>query len=357
MSQKREIRTVTKPKTKTKTDNQEVSERELKMLETKKKIFENQEIKQKMYEDRLLLEKHFLDNGKIDAELKDKLKEVHLSFFQEYDTIYHFPSGPVCLDLSEEHIEFQEEKVKYTTIDKLIEFVTHTDTKGTSLKLNLDKNINDEFFYTYKNFISSFELIDKLIARFNTPPPPTHFKELTFQIWKKETLDSIRTKILFFVGSWMERCHREFDDELLKKLDEFLKVVSKTDQAVLLKKILPSTEKIKEMRESDDKVLTNSIWSISKNPIDTSGKKLISWEPIEIAKQLALIEFELFSKIDPRECFNQAWIKPNREIDSPNIVKMVNWFSFFFDPGLISLVKHFLFSFYRSPISKIEQKF
>ena len=39
----------------------------------------------------------------------------------------------------------------------------------------------------------------------------------------------------------------------------------------------------------------------------------------EVAKQITLLEFEIFERIRPRECLNQAWNKQNRETKAPNI--------------------------------------
>jgi son of sevenless-like protein len=37
----------------------------------------------------------------------------------------------------------------------------------------------------------------------------------------------------------------------------------------------------------------------------------------------SLIEFEIFEKIQPKECLSQAWNKPNKEEKAPNITKMI----------------------------------
>jgi son of sevenless-like protein len=46
-------------------------------------------------------------------------------------------------------------------------------------------------------------------------------------------------------------------------------------------------------------------------------------DPTEIARQLALIEYELYKHIRAKECLNQAWIKPDKTERSPNISKMI----------------------------------
>jgi hypothetical protein len=48
------------------------------------------------------------------------------------------------------------------------------------------------------------------------------------------------------------------------------------------------------------------------------------WEPLEIARQLALLEFANYQAIQPKECQNQAWNGSNRDDQAPNISKLIN---------------------------------
>jgi son of sevenless-like protein len=47
-------------------------------------------------------------------------------------------------------------------------------------------------------------------------------------------------------------------------------------------------------------------------------------DPIEVARQLTLIDSELFRAIKPYECMGQPWNKPNAAKDAPNITKMIH---------------------------------
>lgn len=62
---------------------------------------------------------------------------------------------------------------------------------------------------------------------------------------------------------------------------------------------------------------------------------ITEWPSIEIARQLTLVEFELFESIQPRECLNQAWNTKNQKKQAPNIFEMitrtnqvVNWVTY-----------------------------
>ncbi|KAI9199222.1 ras guanine nucleotide exchange factor domain-containing protein [Polychytrium aggregatum] len=49
------------------------------------------------------------------------------------------------------------------------------------------------------------------------------------------------------------------------------------------------------------------------------------FDPLEVARQITLIEFELFSAIKPREFLDLAWMKDDKEKLAPNIMKMARW--------------------------------
>jgi hypothetical protein len=49
--------------------------------------------------------------------------------------------------------------------------------------------------------------------------------------------------------------------------------------------------------------------------------------PTEFAQQLALIEFEIFKSIQPREYSHQNWCREGKERLAPNILRLINQFN------------------------------
>lgn len=74
--------------------------------------------------------------------------------------------------------------------------------------------------------------------------------------------------------------------------------------------------------------LSTGTWNFSKKQLDGGEDikiKLAELDPLEVARQLTLIEFELFMNIKPREFLDLAWMKDDKEQKAPNIIKMVRW--------------------------------
>ncbi|KAJ3178221.1 hypothetical protein HDU87_003773 [Geranomyces variabilis] len=53
--------------------------------------------------------------------------------------------------------------------------------------------------------------------------------------------------------------------------------------------------------------------------------KLVDFEPLELARQLTLMEFDLFKAIRSKEYLDLAWMKDSKETDAPNILRMTRW--------------------------------
>ena len=58
-------------------------------------------------------------------------------------------------------------------------------------------------------------------------------------------------------------------------------------------------------------------------PIVPKTDNFIDFSPKEVARQLALIEFEDYALIHPTECMHQSWTKQDKEKLSPHIGQMI----------------------------------
>jgi son of sevenless-like protein len=302
----------------------------------------------------------------------------------DLDWLYQNPNLWKCFEDpdSPDNIEFMEDgTIRYATLDKLIQRLTS--------HVTADKNnqLLTTFMLTYRNFVTPEGLLDKLKARFNTPPPSKNISKEEFDTFKKKFLFPVRLRICQILQYWIEKHSYDFrvtgntsnDQQKLvslmqnlidhiassgfmqsaaASLKESLGKFSKrrdtfsTQRLMMLQKqitslssktaslyrhlgTLPKPKIPRALKAISTAKRKMSLLSSSK---DTQQKSysfgIENWSSVEIARQLTLIEFEIFENIRPKELLNQAWNKENRHHISPNVNALaertnlvVNWVS------------------------------
>jgi len=64
---------------------------------------------------------------------------------------------------------------------------------------------------------------------------------------------------------------------------------------------------------------------LTEDASDDSAIKFTDFDPLELARQMTLIEFELFKAIKPTEFLDQAWLNKEKEKLAPGIMNMTRW--------------------------------
>ena len=76
------------------------------------------------------------------------------------------------------------------------------------------------------------------------------------------------------------------------------------------------------------------VWGSQKPPVphlpmnlNSAKISLVDLHAEELARQLTLIEYDLYRKIKPKECLNQKWVKGDKDVNAPNILAMIKRFN------------------------------
>ncbi|KAJ6242096.1 ras guanine nucleotide exchange factor i-related [Anaeramoeba flamelloides] len=207
--------------------------------------------------------------------------------------------------------------VKAGTLNKLIEKLTSAKVSPRFLYV---------FLMTYQSFTTPWKLLYKLFQRFDVPNK-VHERfdtQKEFENYKK----IVQVKTINVIKTWLDRHFSDFSEGLLEELKQWI-----------------SNEELKNQK---NKALLNQIRSTikykgEKHRIETSTQEIpepkvpknifsptlsiFDIDEIEVARQITLIDFEMFSQIKPAELLNCAWSKPRLKHRAKNILRLIERFN------------------------------
>ncbi|KAL6041549.1 Son of sevenless 1 [Balamuthia mandrillaris] len=225
--------------------------------------------------------------------------------------------------------------IKGATIVKLVERLT--------FPAYPDPDFMIAFLMTYRSFTTATELFRLLMLRYNMPPPPNIAGE-ELEKWHKAVRTPVRLRVVNVLKAWLQGHVYDFAENstLMETFKHFTCSVMRLGGDLAMAKAGAQLERIME-RELEGKKKEKefvfdhpppaSILTIAINPsgrslsVDYNDLKFMDLHPLEIARQLTLIEFDLYQSIKPWECLNQAWTKADRLEKAPNIISMIERFN------------------------------
>ncbi|MGH0141484.1 UNVERIFIED_CONTAM: hypothetical protein FKN15_021451 [Acipenser sinensis] len=244
---------------------------------------------------------------------------------------------------SEENVVFEENVqsksgipiIKAGTVVKLIERLTY--------HMYADPNFVRTFLTTYRSFCKPQELLKLLKARFAIPEPnPTEADKAAVENgdqplsaelkrFRKEYIQPVQLRVLNVCRHWVEHHFYDFERDagLLSELEEF---IGKVKGKAMRKWVESITKIIQRKKQAQANGPSHNItfesspppieWHISK-PGQMEHFDLLTLHPIEIARQLTLLESDLYRAVQPSELVGSVWTKEDKEINSPNLLKMI----------------------------------
>ncbi|KAJ6234207.1 guanine nucleotide exchange factor [Anaeramoeba flamelloides] len=234
-----------------------------------------------------------------------------------------------CILEIEESIENGQHKKGETVIAATVEWLVDYLCSPTA---NSDSGFVQTFLLTYRSFTSASELFQLLKKSFLLKPP-TELSGRNLKLYIEKILKTMKFKVFSVLNQWVRFHFYDFksDPNLIEQFKHFIENVMLPQEEMskpgkMLKAIFTKMEK------QDLTISKNSMHTVLEMPKPILPKDLNNFtfmelDRVEFARQITLIEFNLFRKIKPKECLKQGWTKKDKQIRAPNIVNLTNYFN------------------------------
>ncbi|KAG6868223.1 hypothetical protein C0993_005999 [Termitomyces sp. T159_Od127] len=207
--------------------------------------------------------------------------------------------------------------VKGGTLPALVERLTAHD--------QVDPTFNQAFLMTFKSFTTVNELFNLLVARFRLEPP-AELKPEELKDWEKQKKHLIQIRVINTFVTMLK------DDDILEKEDfhilERMKAFVSSDEVSQFGAAKQVLVYIDRAIRNDNNALKAMPQSTPPPPIypkTTKKLKLADIEPLELARQLTIMESNLYQKIKPMECLQRAREQKMENMDNiATVIQMSN---------------------------------
>eukprot|EP00911_Craspedida_sp_UC1_P000321 UC1_evm3s244 len=219
--------------------------------------------------------------------------------------------------------------VRGGTLIKLVERLTFPS--------HVDTNYLRQFMTTFRSFCSTHELLDCLVQRYTIPPPAFKDDKVMCRRFNKTYATPVRLRVVNVFKHWVDKHFYDFaaDHQLQLQLLRFIRTGQSSEEVPTQKAARnlqrTFTRQLEASQKGELKGLSRVATVWDKPPpdidwllVDAKGPPpvvhLLTLSPKEVARQMTLIESELFRAITPPELVGQTWNK--RPELAPNVVQL-----------------------------------
>ncbi|KAL6047136.1 Ras guanine nucleotide exchange factor F [Balamuthia mandrillaris] len=201
------------------------------------------------------------------------------------------------------------------TLNKLIAHLVPEPEKPTDFKFM------QCFINTLHGFTTPEIVVKKLVQRYNVPIP----KGMNYREYKGNLHSPIAKRVCNVFKFWLEACSNDFrrDDKLLSRLNSFIHGPLTQDGFIDLAKVLQNTIATHVLKKEAQTEVT----SFAEEPpepkvpmkIFSMEVKLQDIDEEEVARQMTLVDMELFKRIAAHEFLHKAWLYEKYHHKAPNL--------------------------------------
>jgi len=226
------------------------------------------------------------------------------------------PDGPTYIQ-REESVEDKPGMIRLGTLNKLIADLT-TQTEDD----HIDMEFSRMFFSVYTRFTSSMTLLEKLIERYDV-------EEELLDDEKWEQLPGTKARVCQVVQLWVDRYGWDFtkSENLNARLRSFIEgPLSRDGNVGVVKQLKTSMILLQKKKNAPEELTVRGITppevKLPKFTTVFTEFNLNSVDEIEMARQLTIIDFHIFSQIQPSELYRRKWMDSDQCHLSPHVTQL-----------------------------------
>ncbi|KAL7417088.1 ras GEF [Mrakia frigida] len=196
---------------------------------------------------------------------------------------------------------------------------------------------------THKSFATPQQLLSLLRDRFYLDAPEG-VGEDELQRWVKEKQLPIRLKVLNVIKIWISDNHMEAGDEIVGQIEQFANGLPESLKA---REGLPLIRAVQARKSGADGSTALRKLTLTQSetpppsflPPNRKPLKLTDLDPLELARQLTLMDAAMYNRIRPVECLQKAWSDlsdPNKAANIKAVIKHSNQVSNWVKAAILS---------------------